>query len=224
MKKILIFGTSDFAEVVFETISQDNPEIEILGFVLDDAFCNEENFCDKPVYKYSSLKNKFSPAEIGILVCIGYGKMNKNREEIFHRLQKDGWKIADYISKKAVVRTENLGVGNIILDDADIGIKCKIGDGNIFYPGALFAHHSDAGNFNFFAIRSSVAGKVKVGNCCFFGNNCCTKDNINIADETLIGAGCYVSTDTEFGGVYVPNKMIKLDKSSLEISGSLVRR
>ena len=141
--------------------------------------------------------------------------MNEHRKNIFSRLQGDGWKIASYIDPQANVRTSDLGIGNIILDGANIGVKSKIGDGNIFYPNSLLAHHSTIGSFNFFAINSSVAGNVKIGDCCFFGNNSCTRDNIIIADYTLLGAGAYINHDiTDVGQVYVPAHSQLLDKNS----------
>ena len=210
---MLIFGCNDFAEMIYESIRRgcSTHEYEVEGFVIDDAYYEAPLYCGKPVYRYSELDSQFVREDIRILICVGYSNMNANRKEIFGRLTRDGWNIASYFDKMAIIRTDNLGIGNIVCDGANIGIKSKIGNGNIFYPGALFAHHSTAGDFNFFAISSSVAGHVSVGNQCFFGNNSSTRDKITIADKNLIGAGCYLNHNVQVSGrVYVSNRCVEL--------------
>ena len=203
-EKIVIFGTNDFAEVLYESIKLNREKIdqEVIGFVIDDEYFSQETFCNQDVYKYSELKQKFSAYDIKILVAIGYSNMNQNRKAIFKKLLQDGWEIASYIDPCSILRTDeqNLGYGNIVLESVNIGVGCKLGNGNIFFPGSQLAHHSTVGNFNFFAVRSSVAGHVTIGDECFFGNNCCTKDNISIKDQTLIGAGCYLDSDANARG------------------------
>lgn len=213
--EFLIFGDSVLAEVLYETIQQDDSDrYSIVGFVVDDVFFANENFCGKRVYKYSELKNYFNQSNIEILPAVGYKNMNRFRQELCFRLNQDGWNIGNYISSQAIVRTENIGKGNIILDGVNIGIKAKLGNGNIFYPNSLLAHHSTVGDFNFFAISSSIAGYVTIGNNCFFGNNSATKDYINIESSTLVGAGCYLGNDvTEVGKVLVPEKSVELEAS-----------
>lgn len=219
MKQILIFGTTIFAEDVHEIILQDSPEMSesLCGFVVDDAYYDTETLCNKPVYKYSQLEQHFTTDNLEILISVGYNNMNKVREAIFDRLTRDGRQIANYISPKATVRTNNIGVGNIILDNVNIGVKCEIGNGNIFGPGACLGHHSAVGNFNFFSC-TFISGNTRIGDRCFFGTNSCTKDNIAIADETFIGAGCYLNTDTKAREVYSSPRTIKLTQDSSVIA------
>lgn len=211
-KKFLIFGDSVLAEVLYETIQQDDSDrYSIVGFVVEDVFFSNANFCGKRVYKYSELKNYFNQSDVEILLAVGYKNMNRFRQKLYLRLKQDGWKIGNYINRHAVVRAQNIGVGNIILDCVNIGIKAVIGNGNIFYPNSLLAHHSTVGDFNFFAISSSIAGYVTIGNNCFFGNNSATKDHICIATKTFIGAGCYLGCDVfEEGQGFVPAKSLKM--------------
>lgn len=205
MDRLLIFGCNDFAELMCENIRRgwSAQEYEVNGFVIDDVYYTNSTYCGNTVYRYSKIDRFFAREEISILVCIGYRHMNLGRKKIFARLAQDGWRIASYYDKTAIVRTNDFGIGNIVCDGVNIGVKSRIGDGNIFYPNALLAHHSVVGDFNFFAVSSSVAGRVKIGNQCFFGNNSSTKDNISIADETLVGAGGYLNhTVDEVGHVY----------------------
>lgn len=105
-KNLLIFGTTVFSEVLSETIAQDSSEINLQGFVLNDEYYTDEFFGGRKVYKYSELENYFSPYDTEVLVSIGYQNMNRGREKIFTMLQNDGWKIASYISPKAILLTK----------------------------------------------------------------------------------------------------------------------
>ena len=136
--------------------------------------------------------------------------MNNTRKRLFKLIKEKGYSITNYIHSTALVLSKDIGEGSLIFENVVIGRFAKIGIGNIFYPCSLFAHHSTAGDFNFFAIASSVAGNVTIGNNCFIGNNATTKDSIKISDYTLIGAGSYIAINTEPYGVYVPAKSIKL--------------
>lgn len=98
-----------------------------------------------------------------------------------------------------------------------IGMYAHVGDGNIFYPKSMVAHHTWIGGFNYFSIACSVAGKVMIGNQNFFGNNATTKDKITIENRNLIGAGAYVDKNLKDDQVIVPQKSIVLkDKKSIE--------
>lgn len=192
--EFLIFGDSVLAEVLYETIQQDDADrYSIVGFVVDDAFFSNANFCGKRVYKYSEIKNYFDQNNIEILPAVGYKNLNEFRCVLCCKLERDGWLIGNYINRRAIVRAERIGKGNLIFDGVNIGLKTVIGNGNIFYPNSLLAHHSIVGNFNFFAINSSIAGYVKIGDRCFFGNNSTTKDHISVGSMVLLGAGQYLS-------------------------------
>lgn len=221
MSDVIIFGLSDFAELLYESIKINASKVNQnpVGFVVDDEYYQQKRFCDEYVYRYSELKKTFSCNEVEILIAVGYSGMNRHRQEIFRRILHDGWAIASYIDPDSIIRTKSLGRGNIIFDTVNIGIGCQVGDGNVFYPGAFLAHHCTIGNFNFFAPRTSIAGRVKIGDSCFFGNNSCTKDHIQIADQTLVGAGCYMDSNVaSLGGVYASPKAIKISSFSTQVN------
>lgn len=220
MSNLIVFGTNDLSEVLYESIEINKYKVnqKVIAFSVDDDYWNQQEFCDKHVYRYSELKKEFSCDEVEILVSVGYSNMNQNRKKIYQRILQDGWKIASYIDPYSIIRSDMIGKGNIIMDGVNIGIGCQIGDGNIFFSTSTLAHHSKVGDFNFFALHSSIAGRTKIGNNCFFGNNCCTRNHISIADKTLVGAGCYLDSDViSSGEVFVPQKCTKLSKSSMQL-------
>lgn len=217
MKDIFIFGTNDFAQMLYWNIQyQTKSEFHVLGFVLDDSYYESKHCCGLDVFPYSKILMETTVRDI--FICVGYSRMNQNRKDIFERLLKDGWHFPNYIDETASVRTDYIGMGNIIFEGSRLSIQSSIGNGNIFYPNSHLAHHSTMGDFNYVTICASISGHVEVGNCCFFGANSCTRDKIRIQDRSLLGAGCYLSKSTDHpDGVYVPPRSIELQRKSYEI-------
>lgn len=153
-----------------------------------------------------------------MIICVGYTHMNSVRQRIFHEAKGKGYNIISFIHKTATVLTDDIGEGTIIMERALIGPFCKLGNANIIFADAHIAHHTTVGDFNFFTISVAVAGNVKIGCNCFFGNNCTIRNGIEIEDYTLVGAGAYVSRNTEKYDVLVPTRAVKLEgKTSLDI-------
>lgn len=226
MDKIIIFGTNELSEIVTTYINSTNEyNSKVIGFVVDDEYYVDDKFCELPVHKYSTIDKIFNKDDVKFLVCIGYSQMNEIRKNIFYRLKNDGWKIGSFIDKRAIINTNDIGEGNIILDGVNIGVGSKIGNANIFYPCSLLSHHSSVGNFNYFSPRASIAGKVNIEDNCFFGINSTVRDNIQIASGALIGAGAYLDHNVcDSDKTIVParsreiNKMCSLRKKNCHIN------
>lgn len=212
--RLIIFGLNNLSEMMCYNLENSGCIIE--AFTVNQQYIKEETFCRKKIVPFENIEKYYSPSEFQFCLCIGYTKMNLIRKNIFIEIKKKGYKVINYVHPNAFINNAVIGEGNIILENAILGFNSTLGDGNIVYPNAQIAHHTKVGDFNFFAISSSVAGSCKVKNNCFFGNNSCTKNNLSFEDQTLIGAGTYISVNTEKNGVYVLPKSYKLKKSSFD--------
>jgi sugar O-acyltransferase (sialic acid O-acetyltransferase NeuD family) len=214
--KLIIFGGHQFAEMMKYYIERDT-NYEVVAFSLDRKYIQSFSFCNLPVVPLDQLQELYHADKNDVLIALGYKNMNKVREEKYKEIKNMGYKIASYISSRAIVENHQLGEGNIVLENSIIGPFTQLGNGNIVWSTANIAHHNKIGNFNFIAMSSSIAGNVVVGDNCFIGNNATIKNSVNISSGTLIGAGTYISKDTDEGEVYVPSRAIKLDKLSSEL-------
>lgn len=218
-----IYGTTDLAENLFYLLAEDG--IEIAGFVVERKYitddCKEISFKNEirklSVIPFEDLETHYKKEEIALYLCIGYTGMNRVRREKFMEIKERGYRIESYIHRTACVETDSLGEGNLIFEQAYIGMYARFGDGNIVYPKAMIAHHTKVGDFNYFAISTSVAGHVTVSDENFFGNNASTKDKIIIGKRNLIGANSYVQHDLSDENVIVPERSIVLkDKKATD--------
>lgn len=211
-----IYGTTDLAENLFYLLAEDG--IEVKGFVVDRKYIIDQyktlvihnKTIKLQVIPFEELEEHYKKEEIAIYLCIGYTNMNRARREKFIELKKRGYHIENYIHKTACVETDRLGEGNLIFEQAYIGMYAELGNGNIIYPKALIAHHTKVGDFNYFAISASVAGHVMIADENFFGNNATTKDKIVIGNGNLIGANSYVPRDVSDENVIVPERSVIL--------------
>ena len=214
MKNYIIFGDTSFAErlakyILFE--KQDN----IVCFTQEDAFCSRDTILGFPVIPLNKLRENVK-VDFEILIAIGYAKMNNLRRQLYNILINAGFKIGTWISNKAIVYSDKIGEGTIVLPGVVIGPDCQIGKCNFFESSVVLSHDNQIGDFNFFSTKSVLGGSASVGNHCFLGLHSTIKNGIEIADLTLIGAGANVLTMTESGGVYVGNPAKKLLHKSIE--------
>lgn len=209
MRNVIIFGTDQFAELLYFYL-QDDKEYNVVAFTVDRQYMKTCELHGKPVICFENIEKEYNPQEYGLFLCIGYNWMNQVREQKYKEAKNKGYKIMSYCHPSSLVSTKDIGEGNIIMEGVIIGAFAKIGKGNVFYAKAHIAHHTIIGDFNFFAISVAVAGNVLIKNNCFFGNNCTVRNDIRIDSFTLIGAAAYISEDTMLGDVYVPARSIKL--------------
>lgn len=209
MKKVLIYGITDLAEILFGTLQLQNTDIS--GFVVEREYKDRDKIHHLPVYELENLQTYFSPQDTGIYICVGYTQMNEARKRIYYILKNMGYTILTYIHPKSVIASDKIGEGCIILESVSLGVYSQIGVCNICYPGSIISHHSIVGDFNYFSVSASIAGHINIGNNNFFGNNVTTKDKISIPNYVLAGAGAYINQKLKDYEVIVPERSVVLE-------------
>lgn len=220
MDNIVIVGTNEYAEYVFEAIRKDKVA-DVVAFATLKAFQTQTEYRGLPVYAVEDLPDYLDMNDCQVLICVGYTEMNARRERTYSLCKQLNYRIFTYISPRAYIdcEPENIGEGCIIMPRAVISPCTKIGICNVINSGSGVGHTSTVGNFNWFSGRVVTAGDVTIGNRCFFGINSVICNNVKIADETLIGVCSYVTKDTKSGLAYMgmPAKNKKNMKSKIVI-------
>lgn len=217
MNEILLFGCTMFSSEMRRIIEYEMGG-EIIGYVVDRQFIEHDKYDNLPIYAFEELNSIFDMKKVGLLLTVGYSKMNKIRQEKYYAGKALGYRIASYISKKALVYSDNIAEGSIILPGCYIGPFSIIGKCNVIKSGVHIPHHCQLGNFNWIAGGTIFGGGVKMEDYCFIGLGSTIRNEIFIANETFIGANAYLSFSTEPCGVYygVPARKIT-DKISLDV-------
>lgn len=206
MKKVVIFGTGDFARIAHIYLSQDSP-YEIAAFTVDHQYINTPEMLGLPVVPFEELPNSHPTSEYAMFVAIGFSKVNKARAEVYYRCKEQGYQLISYINSKAIHWGEiEIGDNSFVFEANVIQPFVKIGSNTILWSGNHIGHDSKLGDHIFIASHAVISGNVTVGDYCFIGVNATIADGVNIAPACVIGAGALITADTEPEGVYKGGK------------------
>lgn len=216
MKKIIIFGTGDFADILAAKLEENSDNI-IVGYTLNKKYIVSAYYKDRKLLPFEELNEIIKPNECSLyLGVIGKG-MFEERERLFYEIVQKGYNIANYISPCAHVKTPNIGTGNIIMENVVIEKHCQIGNGNIIWPNVVMPHHNQIGNFNNISPSVSFSGFSKIGSRCFIGNNASLNNSVTVNDCALVGGGVFVSENLDKYKVLVsPRSYILEGKTSTD--------
>lgn len=216
MKKIIIFGNSNFAKLMKWYIENDTDR-EVECFCVEERFITQSYFEKLKVVPFEHIEEKYTPDKYEILIAIGQSGMNNIREKIFNKCKSKGYHVASYIHSSCIQSNSKIGEGNIILEKTLIQPYAEIGNGNLIWYGVLIAHDDVIGNFNTIAGGVSLCGFVHIKNNCYIGNASMIHEYTIIDDYTLVGAGAYVKESTSKYDVVVPARSVILEgRKSIE--------
>lgn len=221
MKKIVIFGTGAFGELVEIYLTNDSP-YEVVAFTVNQEYITEKTFRGKSVVPFEEIETLYPPDEYSMYVAIGYNKVNKARAEVYNLCKSKGYELITYISSKATFYPwgENeIGDNCFIFENNVIQPFVKIGNNVIIWSGNHIGHEAIIGDHCFIASHAVISGNVTIGPYCFIGVNATFRNGITIAPECVIGAGAVILKDTIEKGVY-PAKQVE----PLEITSDKLKR
>ncbi len=206
MKNIVIFGVNAFSKLMKWYIENDSDD-KVIAFSINEEYMETDTFCGVPVIPFEYLGDRFNKNNFEILLTIGYSQMNGIREKIFNMCLDNEYKIASFKHSSVAQYSDDIGIGNIFLENVCLQPFCKVGNGNIVQHFTIISHEATVGNFNYFAGNVHIAGLSNVGDRCFVGINGIVQNGISLGSYNLVGAGTCVSKDTEDYIVTAPNKV-----------------
>jgi sugar O-acyltransferase (sialic acid O-acetyltransferase NeuD family) len=196
MKKLVIFGTGEIADVAYYYFKNDS-DYEVLAFTVDEEFITSNFFNDLPIESFERLSSKFSVTEVELFIAISYQKINETRKKKYYEAKSKGYKIARYLSSRAnvMIPREEIGENTFILEDNNIQPKCKIGNNVTMWSGNHLGHHSTIQDHAFITSHVVISGGVEIGEQAFIGVNATLRDHIKVGAKSIIGAGSLVMKD-----------------------------
>ncbi|HYL72992.1 MAG TPA: acetyltransferase [Bryobacteraceae bacterium] len=202
MKKVVLFGTGDFARVACVYLRMDSP-YEVAAFTANENRIVERRLLDLDVVPFETIEQTHPPDQFAMFVAIGFKRVNKARAEIYGQCKAKGYELITYINSKAVQWGEiTVGDNCFIFENNVLQPFVRIGNDVIIWSGNHIGHDSAIGDHCFIASHAVISGNVKIGSHCFIGVNATFRDGISVAPECVIGAGAVILKDTKPGEVY----------------------
>jgi len=203
MKKLVVFGTKEIAEVVAFYFECDS-SYEIVAFTADGDYIDAPSFMGRPVVPFEEITQRYSPDEHEMFIAISYQKVNRIRAQKFAEAKAKGYELARYVSSKAHTWPGlEIGENSFVMEANTVQPFVKIGADSLLWSGNHIGHHASIGNHCFLASQVVVSGKTVVGDYCFLGVNATLRNGITIAPGCVIGAGALIMKDTLENEVYI---------------------
>lgn len=202
MKKVIIFGNGQMAEIAHVYLAQER-SLEIAAFTVNQDCLKGDSFRGLPVIAFEEIVKRYPPADYWMFIPIGAKKLNQLRAEKYFEAKTRGYRFISYISPQAWVSPEVvIGENCFILENNVIQPSVKIGDDTVLWSGNHIGHHSTIGDHCFIASHTVISGCVTVEPYCYFGVNATVRDGITIKERCIIGAGALILKSTKPKEVY----------------------
>ncbi len=202
MSKIVIFGTSQWADLAHFYLTHDSPH-EVVGFTLDRDYVESNEYKGLPVVAFDEVEKHFPPGGFKMFLPISFKKMNHVRAEKYYEAKKRGYDLISYVSSRATVFPGfSCGDNCFILEDNTIQPFVKIGNNVVMWSGNHIGHHSVIKDHVMITSHVVISGCCTIEPYCFFGVNATVRDETVVAHETLVGMGVTILKDTKEFEVY----------------------
>jgi len=210
-KKVIIFGTQDYAELAHYYLKNDSP-YEVVAFCLNESYLPEERmFKDLPIVPFEEVEQKYPTGEFSFFAPMSPKKMNQVREGVYNSIKIKGYSLISYISSKATIFDNEIGDNCFILEDNTLQPFTKIGNNVVLWSGNHIGHHGVIKDHVTFTSHVVMSGHCVIGENSFLGVNATLRDGLNIAKGTLVGMAAAITKDTDEWGIYIGNPAKKLE-------------
>jgi sugar O-acyltransferase (sialic acid O-acetyltransferase NeuD family) len=203
MADVVIFGVKDFASLAHFYLRHDS-EHRVVAFTVHREFMPAEGeFEGLPIVPFEELEAGFPPDRVSAFAPMSHRKMNRLREGVYNDLKGRGYQLISYVSSRATTFPEGrIGDNCFILEDNTIQPFATIGDNVVIWSGNHIGHHSVVESHAFITSHVVISGHCRIGAYSFLGVNATLKDQITLAEGTLIGMGANITKDTEPWSLY----------------------
>lgn len=199
----MIFGAGDIAQLAHFYFTNDS-EYEVVAFTIDEEFIQEPTFCGLPIIAFETVVRQYTPEDHEFFVALSYSSLNARRKEKYLTVKSLGYRLANFISSRAVVLNEgHIGENCFIFEDNTIQPFAIIGNNVTLWSGNHIGHHCTIKDHCFISSHVVISGGVEIGEQCFIGVNATLRDHIKIGDKCVIGAGALMLGDAKPEGIYM---------------------
>ena len=143
MRKVVIFGTGNFAEIIYIYLKQSS-EFEVVAFTVNEwALKDNKVFCSLPVVAFETVENIYPCAKFDMFIAIGYTNMNKKRAKVFDEAKTKGYKLISYVHPTTSISEEfHMGENCFIFEKNVIQPFVTLGNDIIIWTGNVISHHT----------------------------------------------------------------------------------
>ena len=201
-KNLIIYGDSSYAELLAHYFQTDS-EYQVVAYCVDEAYRTRKEIDGRPVVALEKIEEHFSSEEHHIFAAIGY-KSVRTHKRLFEKIAALSYPVASYISTQAIVDSHcKIGINCLILPGVILEPDTVIEENCFINSGATVCHHALIKAHSVLAAGSLIGGYTTVGESSLIGFHATVAELVQVASETLVGAGSIVLKNTDKCTLYV---------------------
>jgi sugar O-acyltransferase (sialic acid O-acetyltransferase NeuD family) len=201
-KKVVIFGTTEMAILMYFYLTHDSP-YEVVAFTVNRDYLKKPVLAGLPVVPFEKVEAIYPTENHKMFVALWFGRLNKKRAELYSRAKAKGYELISYISSKAITWPDlAIGDNSFIGEGSVINPFVEIGS-NVIIAGSFIGHNSKIKDHCFLAAHAVALGGVTIEPYCFIGANSTIREGIVMGKECIIGAGATITKNTKERCVYI---------------------
>lgn len=217
MRKVVIFGLKDYAELAHYYLTHDSSDEVVAFSVHRDYLPQDGKFHGLPVVAFEDVEAVYPPGEFHFFAPMSPKNMNRDRETIYLEIRRKGYQCISYVSSKATIFENEIGDNCFILEDNTIQPFTRIGNNVVLWSGNHIGHHGIVRDHVTFTSHVVMSGHCDIGAYSFLGVNATLRNALNVAEGSFIAMAAAVMKDTEAWGVYKGNPAEKLSIPSTKM-------
>lgn len=218
MKKLIIFGLGNIADVAYHHFVRDK-EYQVVAFTCDEKWLPGTGglHYGLPVLPFKDIQRQHSPASVSMFVAIGYHELNAVRAQKCQEAKAKGYNLISYISPRADYGSWlDVGENCLILDGVGIQPGVKIGNNVSIWNNTLVGHHSTILDHCWIAAGATIGGLVTLGERSFVGLNATIGGELAIGADSFLGAATLVVKSAPERSVFIERGTEKFRLESQE--------
>ncbi|MDD6482797.1 MAG: acetyltransferase [Lachnospiraceae bacterium] len=219
-KKLVIIGAGEFGEIAYEYFTYDS-EYQVVAFAVESKYKDKEIMYGLPVIAFEEIQKEYPPEEYDVFVAITYVQLNRPRRRLYNRCKELGYHCASYISSRAFVwHNVQVGENTFIFENNTLQHFVTVGNNVVLWSGNHVGHRTVIEDDVWITSHDCISGFCRIGRGSFIGVNATLGDNVELAEDTVFGAGSLtVKNLVEKGCVYIGSPAKKLSKTAYEQFG-----
>jgi len=200
-EKLIIYGDSKYAQMLGNYFQKDSI-YEVVAFCVDRDYRTRDEIDGKKVIDLEDIEKHFSK-DYYIFSAIGYNSV-RTHKVLFEKIASLNFPIASYISSKALIDSSSkIGRNCLILPGVIIEPNVVIEENCFINSGAIISHDAKIKAHSILAAGSIIGGYATIGEASLIGFNATVTELVEVADETLLGAGSVLLENSKKATTYV---------------------
>ena len=202
MAEVIVFGTSQWAELADFYLTHDSPH-DVVAFTVDRNYLSAGAFKGREVVAFEDVEARYPPDRYRMFIPISFKKMNHVRAEKYASAKARGYELVSYVSSKATTWPGfTCGENCFIFEDNTIQPFVTIGNNVVMWSGNHIGHHTTIKDHVMITSQVVISGCCTIEEYCFFGVNASVRDEAVVAHDSLVGMGVALTRDTQPFEVY----------------------